>query len=402
MSDQVSQIQDKTPRIVGIAQEHKAWIMAGAAVVLVLAVAISNGGAPKPTRTAVPAPETKLITPDQAEAFKKELKRDTDNLAIMQQRADAMKSEADRTLADMPVQAAPQYPAGQQVYQPPATKSEDSSIVVSFRHGSSTAALPTPTGPMAAEQTAIRDLIEQQKGALAANIARTESVVPKPAAAPAVPVATAPVETPKPDVPELHAAVGKLYRVFEGTLIESVLTNRLNGSFTGPVDVLVTSPVYSHDREHVLIPQGARVLGEAAKVGQQGQQRLAVVFHRMIMPDGFSVDLDKFQGLNQIGEAGVKDKTDNHWGQIFGTSVALGLVSGFSAVGTGSALTANGIGQYRQGVTNSVGQSSTQILEQRFNILPTITIREGHRVRIWLRGDIEVPAYENHRVPSDI
>ena len=92
--------------------------------------------------------------------------------------------------------------------------------------------------------------------------------------------------------------------------------NRLDGDAAGPVKVLVSNPVYSHDRQHVLIPDGTIVLGEARKIGAAGfgqQRRMAVVFHRMIMPDGYSVDLDQFHGLDQIGEEGLKDKVNNHY-----------------------------------------------------------------------------------------
>ena len=55
-----------------------------------------------------------------------------------------------------------------------------------------------------------------------------------------------------------------------------------------------------------------------------------MAFHRLIMPDGFSVSLDQFKGLNQIGETALRDKVNNHYLRIFGLSVALGLISGFS------------------------------------------------------------------------
>src|SRR6185437_15253947 len=93
--------------------------------------------------------------------------------------------------------------------------------------------------------------------------------------------------------------------LFEGTILESVLINRLDGSFSGPVECLISTDVYSHDRQHVLIPAGSKVMGEAAKVDSFGQARLAVTFHRLIMPDGFSVSLDQFHssvlGLDQQG-----------------------------------------------------------------------------------------------------
>ena len=39
---------------------------------------------------------------------------------------------------------------------------------------------------------------------------------------------------------------GPLHRVLEGTLIDTVLTNRLDGSAAAPVNCLVTNPLYSH------------------------------------------------------------------------------------------------------------------------------------------------------------
>ena len=63
-----------------------------------------------------------------------------------------------------------------------------------------------------------------------------------------------------------NQAQGKKYVLFEGTVIETVLMNRLDGSFAGPVMSLVSTDVYSHDRQHVLIPAGTKVLGEAQKV----------------------------------------------------------------------------------------------------------------------------------------
>ena len=135
----------------------------------------------------------------------------------------------------------------------------------------------------------------------------------------------------RPAEVNINSATGQPYVVYEGTLIETALMNRLDGDASGPVKVLVTNPVYSHDHQHVLIPDGTVVLGETHKIGTTGfghQRRLAVVFHRMIMPDGYSVDLDQFLGLNQIGETGLKDKVNNHYFQIFGSSIALGSLPG--------------------------------------------------------------------------
>jgi type IV secretion system protein VirB10 len=201
---------------------------------------------------------------------------------------------------------------------------------------------------------------------------------------------------------DLNRAEGKRYRVFEGDVMETVLTNRLDGSFSGPVNCMVTTNVYSHDGQRLLIPQGSRVLGEVRKVESFGQQRLAVVFHRLIMPDGFWVSLDQLPGLNQIGETGLVDQISHHYLQVFGISLAIGAIAGLSQANTQYGINTSAPDAYRQGMASSLSQSSLQILDRYLNILPTFTIREGHRVKIYLTEDLMLPAYEKHRMPSDL
>ena len=198
------------------------------------------------------------------------------------------------------------------------------------------------------------------------------------------------------------AAAGKTYILFEGTVLESVLLNRLDGQFAGPVECLLTNSVFSHDREHLLIPAGSKLLGEAKKVDAFGQTRLAVVFHRLIMPDGFSLNLDQFKGLNQAGDSGLRDQVNNHYLRIFGASIAVGALGAVALGGTSGPLTASGTDLMRQGFAQGTAQSSAQILDKFLNIMPTITIREGHRVKVYLSSDLTLPDYNNHKMPSDL
>ena len=197
-------------------------------------------------------------------------------------------------------------------------------------------------------------------------------------------------------------ATGKTYVLFEGTVLETALINRLDGELRGPVECLLTTDVYSHDRQHLLIPAGTKLLGETRKVEAFGQTRLAVLFHRMVMPDGFSATLDRFQGLNQIGDVGLRDQVNNHYLRIFGVSLAVGAIGAVAQGGTSGALTASGSDLMRQGFAQSTAQSSAQILDKFLNVLPTVTIREGHRVKVYLSGDLALPDYANHTMPSNL
>jgi len=199
-----------------------------------------------------------------------------------------------------------------------------------------------------------------------------------------------------------NAAAGKTYLLFEGTILESVLINRLDGGFAGPVECLVSTDVYSNDRQHLLIPAGSRLLGETKKVDTFGQMRLAVVFHRMLMPDGYSVSLDQFKGLNQIGDTGLRDQVNNHYLRIFGVSLAVGALGAVSEGGTAGALNATGGDLLRQGFAQTAAQSSAQVLDKFLNIMPTVTIHEGHRVKVYLASDLALPDYTNHKMPSDL
>jgi len=208
----------------------------------------------------------------------------------------------------------------------------------------------------------------------------------------------------RPIEANIDSAVGQPYLVYEGSVLDTVLMNRLDGDAAGPVKVLVSNPLYSHDHQHVIIPEGTVVLGEAKKIGSAGfgqQRRMAVVFHRLIMPDGYSVDLDQFHGLDQIGEEGLKDKVNNHYFEIFGASIALGIISGAGEITEGGGtISTSGSQAFTTGTAASVSQSANTILDRFMQIPPTITIREGHRVKIYFTQDMLLPAYENHTIPQ--
>ena len=208
----------------------------------------------------------------------------------------------------------------------------------------------------------------------------------------------------RPVEADIDSAKGQPYLVYEGSVLDTVLMNRLDGDAAGPVKVLVSNPLYSHDHQHVIIPEGTVVLGEAKKIGSAGfgqQRRMAVVFHRLIMPDGYSVDLDQFHGLDQIGEEGLKDKVNNHYFEIFGASIALGLIAGAGEITQGGGtISASGSQSFTTGTAGSISQSANTILDRFMQIPPTITIREGHRVKIYFTQDMLLPAYSNHTIPQ--
>ena len=172
-------------------------------------------------------------------------------------------------------------------------------------------------------------------------------------------------------------------RIHEGSFLEAVLVTQLSGEFPGPVLAMVSAPLFSADRQRVLVPRGARVVGTARAVQDRDQTRLAVAFHRLLLPGGSWVDLE-FTGLNQVGESALRDQVNRHYLSTFAAAGAVGALSG---------LTLAGASPYglRAGVGQGLGGSATSMLDRYLNRMPTITIRAGHRLRIWFTADVLVP-----------
>ena len=178
-------------------------------------------------------------------------------------------------------------------------------------------------------------------------------------------------------------------RIHEGSLVEAVLVNQLSGDFPSPVLALVAVPFYSTDRQRVLIPRGSRFIGTAQPVRGQDQDSLAVGFHRVLLPDGRHVPL-RFQALNQIGEGALSDRVNRHYLSTFLAAGAVGVMSGLAAIG-GSPY-GGGFPGFQSGLSQRTAASGQQVMRRFLNRLPEVTIRAGHRLRIWFTSDALFPA----------
>jgi type IV secretory pathway VirB10-like protein len=190
---------------------------------------------------------------------------------------------------------------------------------------------------------------------------------------------------------------GRLYRVFEGTVLEGVVTNHIDGGLAGPILIMLTTDYYSHDHQQLLMPQGTRLIGTVQSVGNAQQRKMFVTFHRAVCPDGFSLQLDKYVGLDPIGTTGLATKIDHGYLQAFAAAAAVGGLGGLAQIGnSGSVLSPST--QIRDGISEQSANEGEQILNHFLNRLPIITLKEGSRARVYIGTDILIPSYADHRV----
>ncbi len=178
-----------------------------------------------------------------------------------------------------------------------------------------------------------------------------------------------------------------------GTIISGTLLTGINSDLPGQVIAQVTENVYDTvSGQHLLIPQGARLIGKYDSLIAFGQERALVVWTRLVNPDGSSVVLDNLPGTDRAGYAGLEDDVDFHtWSLIKGIALATLL-----GVGTELAFDeqeSDLVRALRESAQDNTNQAGQQIVQRYLNIQPTITIRPGWPLRIIVNKDIVLRPY---------
>ena len=183
------------------------------------------------------------------------------------------------------------------------------------------------------------------------------------------------------------------YQLMAGTVIGASLISGLNSDLPGFVIAQVTENVYDTvSGRHLLIPQGARIVGTYDNVVAFGQERALVVWQRIILPDGSSVIIDNLPATDTSGYAGLADEVDLHtWKLLKGVALAtvLGVGSqlaiGPSSGSGGDSDLFKALEQSVQSTTNRAGQ---RLVERNLNVQPTITVRPGWPLRVIVHKDL--------------
>jgi type IV secretion system protein VirB10 len=180
-----------------------------------------------------------------------------------------------------------------------------------------------------------------------------------------------------------------------GAVIPAALVTGLRSDLPGQVTAQVTEDVYdSPTGKILLIPQGARLVGQYDAQIAFGQSRALLVWNRLIMPNGRSIVLERQPGADADGYAGLEDEVDNHWGMLFKAAILSTLLSVGSEAGTSD--TENSLVQaIRQGGSQGFNQVGQQVVGRSLNVQPTITIRPGFPVRVLVTHDLVLEPYRN-------
>ena len=183
------------------------------------------------------------------------------------------------------------------------------------------------------------------------------------------------------------------YVVQAGAVIPASLITGLRSDLPGEVTAQVTEDVYDSPTGAILlIPQGARLIGQYDAQVAFGQSRALLVWTRLIYPNGRSIVLERQPGAGPEGYAGLSDRVNNHWGALIEAAVLSTILSVGAEAGTSDA--ENNLAQaIREGASQSISQTGQQVVSRSLNVSPTITIRPGYPVRVMVTRDLVLEPY---------
>jgi type IV secretion system protein TrbI len=185
------------------------------------------------------------------------------------------------------------------------------------------------------------------------------------------------------------------YVVQAGAVIAAALITGIRSDLPGQVTAQVTENVYdSPSGRFLLIPQGSKLVGVYDSQISFGQDRVLLVWTRLIMPNGRSIVLERQPGADTQGFTGLEDEVDQHWGRLVmaaALSTVLGVGAELGATNNDSAV----VTALRRGTTDSLNQTGQQVVRRNLNIQPTITIRPGFPVRVIVNRDLVLAPYQS-------
>lgn len=178
-----------------------------------------------------------------------------------------------------------------------------------------------------------------------------------------------------------------------GSVIPAALITGIRSDLPGQITAQVVENVYDSPTGRILlIPQGAKLIGEYDSATTPGQRRVLFAWDRLIFPDGASILLDRAPGADAAGMAGLQDRVDHHWGGMLGAA----LVSTLLGVGTELATDDDNalIQALRYGTQDTINQTGRQIVQRQLAVPPTLTIRPGHSLRVMVTRDLILQPWE--------
>lgn len=195
------------------------------------------------------------------------------------------------------------------------------------------------------------------------------------------------------------------YLVMAGTAIPAVMVGGINSDMPGIIVGQVAENVYdTATGRFLLIPQGARLIGEYDNSVSMGQTRIGVIWTRIIDPDGESIDLGAMEGADQGGEAGFHDRVNTHLWSKIGNAALISIAGAGAQLSQPQAVNGQNYNP-QQIAAASLGQQFAELGEEYaragLSIPNTLVVRPGYRFLVMVNKDMHLRPYADFRTADN-
>ena len=186
--------------------------------------------------------------------------------------------------------------------------------------------------------------------------------------------------------------------VNEGEMLEAALVNRLIVNVEpSPVVCALSRDLFDRSGKYVVFPANSHVLGTAQAVSYKGASRLFISFHKIILPNGLSLDLPQsskmMRAMDETGAIGIVSHVNRHWMLQFGAAVMLGVFDGIAGLAQRNNQTTTADGMIIGRTSENFGRILDRVMDRYSSIMPTISVFQGKTMRIFISDDIVVSPY---------
>lgn len=192
------------------------------------------------------------------------------------------------------------------------------------------------------------------------------------------------------------AAPRSRYELRAGFVVPAIMISGINSDLPGQLVAQVAQDVFdTATGQHVLIPQGSRLVGSYESDVAFGQSRIFVVWQRIVFPDGKAMDIGAMPGGDAAGYAGLQDRANNHYARLFGSAFLMsGVTAGITLSQDRNQSTGQGVqqqtasGALSEALGQQLGQVTAQLIGKNINRSPTLEVRPGYRLNVIVTKDL--------------
>lgn len=186
------------------------------------------------------------------------------------------------------------------------------------------------------------------------------------------------------------------YEIKAGSILPGIMISGINSDLPGTIMGNIREDVYDTvSGNYLLIPKGTRVVGTYDSAITFGQSRILIVWQRLIFPNGNSLNLENFPGVDLSGYAGVTGKVNNHTFKLFQAVVLSSILGAGGAIVTNERYDDN---DWRVAAAQGGGEQiisiGNTVANKILGIQPTIEVAPGSRFNVIVNSDIILTPYK--------